>query len=641
MKNRILVLFSFIVVLVFCFSLPVFAADTWDYYFSFSVSDNTGVDRTYLPILTGISGQSLIDSHYLNSSGNETDMKEGSTTKDYGVSTGNVSLVIPSLIGGQTRTYRFYTGYNLATSQSIIPGYGGYFTIPDASVLDLSNNGSIILTDFSFSMTSTKETKFNRCNSISLYTIDSTKIVADVAVSTNALDFEQSNGDSVAVNDADAFTFSSGGGIDLPFSIVGWIKPESSINSPFFIKGTSASSEWSFNNYNNQPLMTLYNGANYIGQMATTTLNNGTWYHIGMSYSGSKTAAGIKLYIDGVSAPSSPLINGSYAGMTNTATSLYLGSYPGVGNYDGVLSNLKLYNTELTPSEMMNDYLGVHKATNLVAWYKLIDGSGNPIDSSGNDYNAVSNTADWITTGGQCKVSAVVSGISSGEKDITILLDSNNLTLFVDSQNSTVSLGGISVPDSGSDYVLENFSYIGSLKYYVGGNLIAWYEPTSIISGTTLPDRQGADNNATITWGSNPSGITVTLLGMTSYETTTKTGADSAVIGSNAVQEYEEPSDWFVTGTFSGVLTPELKEVFTTKATELGMPTRSLYLMIMFGVAVAIGLSILLYTGSVLIAIIGISAVLIAGSSAQVIDYALALTAIVLMIGSYYLLKQH
>ncbi len=38
-------------------------------------------------------------------------------------------------------------------------------------------------------------------------------------------------------------------------------------------------------------------------------------------------------------------------------------------------------------------------------------------------------------------------------------------------------------------------------------SLDLWYQPTSIISGTTLPDRIGGDNPGTFTWGGNPAGM--------------------------------------------------------------------------------------------------------------------------------------
>jgi hypothetical protein len=46
-----------------------------------------------------------------------------------------------------------------------------------------------------------------------------------------------------------------------------------------------------------------------------------------------------------------------------------------------------------------------------------------------------------------------------------------------------------------------------------GGNAtsLVWYQPVTLISGTTLLDRQGTAQNGIITWGSNPSGVSVVV----------------------------------------------------------------------------------------------------------------------------------
>jgi hypothetical protein len=63
--------------------------------------------------------------------------------------------------------------------------------------------------------------------------------------------------------------------------------------------------------------------------------------------------------------------------------------------------------------------------------------------------------------------------------------------------------------------------------------------------------------------------------------------------------------------------------------------------MIMIGTSVAIGLGVLLFTGSVMISILVTGVMLVAVSGTQVLDYALVLIAIVLMLMTYYLVKQH
>lgn len=52
--------------------------------------------------------------------------------------------------------------------------------------------------------------------------------------------------------------------------------------------------------------------------------------------------------------------------------------------------------------------------------------------------------------------------------------------------------------------------YIDDIQFAVDGILQLEYKPASIIQGTTLPDEE-EDHDAIITWGSNPSGVNVTM----------------------------------------------------------------------------------------------------------------------------------
>ncbi len=71
-----------------------------------------------------------------------------------------------------------------------------------------------------------------------------------------------------------------------------------------------------------------------------------------------------------------------------------------------------------------------------------------------------------------------------------------------------------SVPNNANDWVLTQNNVMPYMEFYkhtVGGTLIAWYQPVDIISGTTLPDREGAAQNGIFTWGNNPSGVAIAM----------------------------------------------------------------------------------------------------------------------------------
>lgn len=79
-----------------------------------------------------------------------------------------------------------------------------------------------------------------------------------------------------------------------------------------------------------------------------------------------------------------------------------------------------------------------------------------------------------------------------------------------------------SVPDNANDWIFMDNSTTDFTPYWdyyehtVGGTLIVDYEPVTIISGTTLPDKEGVAQNGIITWGANPAGVAATLGSMTS-----------------------------------------------------------------------------------------------------------------------------
>ena len=53
--------------------------------------------------------------------------------------------------------------------------------------------------------------------------------------------------------------------------------------------------------------------------------------------------------------------------------------------------------------------------------------------------------------------------------------------------------------------------YATDLVMGIDGETVLEYEPDSIILGTVMPDESGSSHPATITWGSNPSGVTASL----------------------------------------------------------------------------------------------------------------------------------
>lgn len=179
----------------------------------------------------------------------------------------------------------------------------------------------------------------------------------------------------VVLGDSDLFSFTSGGGVDLPFSISTWIRlgaygTGAALYSGLIIKSQYSGGwvrEWQLSHGNSTGIsFSIFNpdtsGVNYLLVNMGTPLALNTWYFITVTYSGSKTNAGMKIYINGIIQPTSNANGGTYTGMGNTTTTVELGrqntnGLTDNGNLNGNISNVLIYkNKELTASEVLQNY---------------------------------------------------------------------------------------------------------------------------------------------------------------------------------------------------------------------------------------------------------------------------------------------
>tara|TARA_Y100000310_G_scaffold166912_2_gene166622 strand:+ start:318 stop:4001 length:3684 start_codon:yes stop_codon:yes gene_type:complete len=121
-----------------------------------------------------------------------------------------------------------------------------------------------------------------------------------------------------------------------------------------------------------------------------------------------------------------------------------------------------------------------------------------------------------------------------------------------------------SVPDNSNNWVFMSDAtpYLNAYDHTVGGSLITRYEPSTMIIGTTLPDREVAGNDATITFGNNPAGVTVALGSMVSASQPVPGGtiADDTL----DILPDVEASDWFLEPDVSGTLLTNPVRPFVT-----------------------------------------------------------------------------
>lgn len=279
--------------------------------------------------------------------------------------------------------------------------------------------------------------------------------------------------------------------------------------------------------------------------------------------------------------------------------------------------------TPVTIATSTTIYVGLEytggNSSNLV--YIESTGSGALADT------AFTYTSSWSNDGNdlvcvityQSVFDVVAAGVTSGEHIVKISADGTNFKIYIDAiEKDSHALSGASVPNSANDWGFggDLMSSINYIKITVGGSLVAWYEPNTIIISTTIPDRQGADQNATISFGAN-SDLTVVPLGVVPGSAVVSTaGADDATAA--MIRDGIEPTDFIATGAIPGAL--PFWDVFDAAATSSGIPVDTLYTYAFFGVSMAGGLMAMILTGQLVIAVVFTGFLLVVGVGAHVLS---------------------
>lgn len=137
-KTRIVFVLTLILLCV-TMALPVYAA--WTYSFPITITDTSGVARTNLSVLTGISGTTLNTSGYMAANGLNTNMQSGTSSISFMMVTNQVPVFISSLPASGSVTVNLYTGYSPAqTVFPVLVGNNGYVTTADAAALEPAAN---------------------------------------------------------------------------------------------------------------------------------------------------------------------------------------------------------------------------------------------------------------------------------------------------------------------------------------------------------------------------------------------------------------------------------------------------------------------------------------------------------------------
>ena len=211
--------------------------------------------------------------------------------------------------------------------------------------------------------------------------------------------------DMVTIADDNIYSF-GGGSSDDPFSIAAWIKMDNSDRFRILSKH-QASREFLFTTTSTKNLVLALYDDNAVGGTASQqrrytaqSMDNylGSWTHVAATYDGrggSTAHEGIKLYIDGseVATVETNANGANYVAIENTSSDVTIGGEDlGARRADGKIADVRLYDDELTSSEVTSIYNGTDHTGNLIGHWL-----GNTDDFNDMSVNSGNGTVDGST----------------------------------------------------------------------------------------------------------------------------------------------------------------------------------------------------------------------------------------------------
>jgi hypothetical protein len=161
----------------------------------------------------------------------------------------------------------------------------------------------------------------------------------------------------ISIPDSPSFSFTDGAN-DTPLSISLWFNTEDTSLNQMIINKLNTQREWFVYLVGGKIRFQLEGLGSMYAETASIFSNN-TNYHLAITYDGSKTVGGIKIYINGVS-KTLTTVNSSYAGTINGGDSVVIGNH---GNqtsnigFKGILDELGIYKShELSLTEVQTIY---------------------------------------------------------------------------------------------------------------------------------------------------------------------------------------------------------------------------------------------------------------------------------------------
>ncbi len=170
---------------------------------------------------------------------------------------------------------------------------------------------------------------------------------------------KDSTNDTITVSDHANLSFTNGSGADRPFSLDVWTNVTDAAANIAIVSKMGAANAGEYVVWLDSSerltvdLITTNWSSNRISFTTTSSIPTAVWSRIVVTYDGSETGAGIKVYLNGTVMAGSTSSTGTYTGMANTTGNFHIGSWDGTQFYmAGSFGIVKVYKVELNASEV-------------------------------------------------------------------------------------------------------------------------------------------------------------------------------------------------------------------------------------------------------------------------------------------------
>jgi hypothetical protein len=490
-------------VLAVLVAMPVLAA----YFATIDVEETNGTDYDMVAINNTILVSELRDGGYISSDGLDVRIEDGSGNDVPFMLAEDRMLFASDITGGSVNRFTFTTDNTALDNFAIVTGHGGYVTIPDNADIELGNNFELELEGWVDTSLGSFTWGYPQVPYLATST-DTSTTSHDVSL-PDGIESEdllviifQTNSHTTTWPPTDWTSLANLAGtrnLCIAYKVADGSEG-ASLTVTTSVSASSAHQVFKITDYYGVPEIATTGETNSVNP-DPPSLNPSAWdshYTLWIAGCGTGYAAtSVSSYSSGYSGGQS--IGGNPMVATSRKTSFAALEDPGTYTLSAS-AQWRAFTIAVRGAEPTTYHVG-----KLAAFY-VYPNSGDLCASFLGSSGAVS-VSDTLTT---------------GDYTVNVWADGADLGLDIDGETvGTQNLGGDSVPDEASDWVLDNMPYFNYYKHTVNDVLVLKYQPSDIVSGTTLIDEEFGTYHGTITWGSNPAGITVTTSRLQVEETYT------------------------------------------------------------------------------------------------------------------------